>query len=497
MSLAYAHPKYISIRQEERNVHTLKPRFEALVTLIILFFCAGICSARSNTEPTTQNEIKVAMKKYEFVPKSITVRKGEKVRLAVTSEDVAHGFAVEEFGVDQNVPARQTKIIEFTPDKEGKFLITCSVFCGDGHPNMTGELIVTSGQSQSLSNIQVSFEPNAPGVVIVESNGERVRIDTNAKTVTRLSAPEPATSSTPSKPIVAADTRDAWDAREPYDYHIVNIPTPKRVPRGSFNVHFTHRFQQPVFQEDVPFRDELSNLFGLDSFSVSSLGFTYGITDRLYVNVYRSPLQFDPGINKPIEIGLGYHLLDERGKSPIALSAYASVEGNDNFSEEFTYNIQAMVARSVTKYVNLFFSPAVHIDANGQGRFNPRIAEIFPLDPEAAQFSLGRHSVSFGFGVNARIRPSASLLFEYVPRTGFKQGRVEAEFNDDFTRITRFTNTSEAAIGFGIEKRIGRHSFALTFSNTQGTTTSRYNSSNLVLPPGRFTIGFNLFRRLL
>jgi len=472
----------------------LKPRFEALLALIVIFFCVGLCSAKSETDPPTQNEIKVSMKKYEFVPKTITVRKGEKVRLAVTSEDVAHGFGVEEFGIDQSVPARQTKIIEFTPDKEGKFVIYCSVFCGEGHPDMTGELIVTSGGTQSSSNIQVRFDESAPGVVIVESNGERVRIDTNAKTVTSISEPQ---TTAPSQPVIASEKRDEWRAREPYDYHIVNIPTPKRVPRHSFNVHFTHRFQQPVFQQDVPFKDEISNLFGLDSFSVSSLGFTYGITDRLYLNVYRSPLQFDPGVNKPIEIGLGYHLLDEAGRSPVALSAYASVEGNDNFSEEFTYNIQAMVARSVTKYVNLFFSPAVSIDANGQGRFNPRIGEFFPLDPEAADFSLGRHTMSFGFGVNARIRPSASLLFEYVPRVGFKLGRVEAEFNDDFTRITRFTNTSEAAIGFGIEKRIGRHSFALTFSNTQGTTTSRYNSSNLVLPPGRFTIGFNLFRRLL
>jgi hypothetical protein len=194
---------------------------------------------------------------------------------------------------------------------------------------------------------------------------------------------------------------------------------------------------------------------------------------------------------------VGYHLLDEAGRSPIALSAYAGVEGNDNFSEEFTWSVQAMMARSVTRYVNLFFSPAVHLNANGSGRFNPRLGEIFPLDPQAQQFSLGRHTVSFGFGVNARIRPTASLLFEYVPRAGFRMGRVDAEFDPTFSRILRFTNDSEAAIGFGIEKRIGRHSFALTFSNTQTTTTARYNSSNLFLPPGRFTIGFNLFRRLL
>ena len=73
------------------------------------------------------------------------------------------------------------------------------------------------------------------------------------------------------------------------------------------------------------------------------------------------------------------------------------------------------------------------------------------------------------------------LIFEADPKTG---------------AITALKNNSEAEIGFGIEKRIGRHVFSLTFSNTQTTTTARYNSSNVALPPDKFSIGFNLFRRL-
>jgi hypothetical protein len=193
---------------------------------------------------------------------------------------------------------------------------------------------------------------------------------------------------------------------------------------------------------------------------------------------------------------LGYHLLDEAGRSPVALSTYTSIEGDDNFRRRFTYNFQAMIGRSVTKYVHLFFSPAVHINTNGNGRFNPR-PEDLPDPALADDFRLGTHTGSFGFGVNARIRPSASLLFEYTPRVGFKLGQVSPIIDETTGAITGLVNKSEAAIGFGIEKRMGRHVFSLTFSNTQTTTTSRYNSSNLVLPPKRFSIGFNLFRRLL
>jgi hypothetical protein len=370
-------------------------------------------------------------------------------------------------------------------------------------PTQAREIKVVAGKAPEASNMKVSFDESAPGVVIVESNGERVRIDTKQKTFARVEAsdqaPAPATAKYESHTVAAkeiaakevtAKESDSSKANVPYDYHIVNIPTPKRVPRHSLNLYFTHRFQQSV----KPLENSDDDLLGLDSFAVSSFGLTYGITDRLYANVYRSPL-CQNGLCKTIEIGLGYHLLDEAGRSPIALSTYASVEGDDNFQRRFTYNIQAMIGRSVTRYVNLFFSPAVHINANGNGRFNPRPEDSFPGQFDN-NFRLGTHAASFGLGVNASIRPSVSLLFEYTPRVGFKLGRVLSEFDSNFNFI-RFVNDSEPEIGFGIEKRIGRHVFSLTFSNTQATTTSRYNSSNLVLPPKRFSIGFNLFRRLL
>jgi hypothetical protein len=87
-------------------------------------------------------------------------------------------------------------------------------------------------------------------------------------------------------------------------------------------------------------------------------------------------------------------------------------------------------------------------------------------------------------------------MFEYTPRIGFKLGTVQPIF-DSTGKVIAFQPHSEAEIGFGVQKDIGRHSFSLTFSNTQTTTTSRYNSSNLALPPSRFIIGFNLYRRFL
>lgn len=454
---------------------------------------AGISASAQTETPATRVEsveIKITARQFEFEPKLITVQKGKPVRLLITSTDVQHGFAIEELGIDKKLKANAVTTVEFTPTRVGRFPFECSVMCGSGHDQMTGELVVTEEQGSATGNVQVQFDDKAEGVVIVQAGGERLRIDTRAKTVTRLDRAEPVPAA--EQPVVTGADHGHLIEHEPYDYRLINVPTPKRVLQGSVNLYFTHRFAQPV----RPLGQSDQDLLGLDSFAVSSFGVFYGITDKLYVSAYRSPI-CQPGLCKTIEFGIGYHLLDERGRSPVALSTYASVEGDDNFKDDYTYNLQLMVARSATKYVHLFFSPAVHLNANRERRFDPRAEDFFPREPLADQFNQDQHGASLGFGASARIRPTISLMFEYTPRVGFKLGQVEAIRAPGTNRITGFRNESEAELGFGVEKDVGRHTFSLTFSNTQTTTTSRYNSSNLVLPPGRFMIGFNLYRRFL
>ncbi len=458
---------------------------------ICMAMVGAAISANAQTEnPAALVEIKISARRFEFEPKLITVQKGNPVRLLITSTDVQHGFAIEELGIDKKLKPGAITVVEFTPTRVGRFPFACSVMCGSGHDEMTGELVVTEEQASATGNVQVKFDDNAAGVVIVEAGGERLRIDTRAKTVTRLDQPEPTPAA--QQPVVAEAEHKHRPEHETYDYRLVNVPTPKRVLRGSVNLYFTHRFTEPV----RPVSRSDQDLLGLDSFAVSSFGVFYGVTDRLYVSGYRSPI-CQTGLCKTIEFGVGYHLLDEEGRSPVALSTYASVEGDDNFKKNYTYNLQVMVARSVTKYVHLFFSPALHLNANGQRRFDPRPENFFPPEPLANQFRQDSHGGSFGFGISGRIRPTIALMFEYTPRVGFKLGQVVPAFDPGTGRISEFRNESEAGLGFGVAKDVGRHTFSLTFSNTQATTTSRYNSSNLVLPPSRFAIGFNLYRRFL
>jgi cytochrome c oxidase subunit II len=86
--------------------------------------------------------IAVSVKKFEFSVKEITVRKGETVVIELTSEDRVHGLSLPAFGVRGDaVPGAVTRIV-FTPDRAGSFEYLCDVFCGDGHEDITGTLIV-------------------------------------------------------------------------------------------------------------------------------------------------------------------------------------------------------------------------------------------------------------------------------------------------------------------------------------------------------------------
>jgi len=86
--------------------------------------------------------VEVKASQYKFEPDPIEVKLGEKVRLVVTSTDVAHGLAIDEFKINLSVSPQETKTVEFTADKKGTFHAYCNVYCGSGHGHMHASLIV-------------------------------------------------------------------------------------------------------------------------------------------------------------------------------------------------------------------------------------------------------------------------------------------------------------------------------------------------------------------
>lgn len=92
------------------------------------------------TAPTI---IEVVARKYEFEPAQIEVVEGTRVRLLVRSGDGVHGVEIKKFNVNKMVRRGGEPVtIEFVASAPGTFPILCSEYCGEGHEDMRGTLVV-------------------------------------------------------------------------------------------------------------------------------------------------------------------------------------------------------------------------------------------------------------------------------------------------------------------------------------------------------------------
>ncbi len=88
------------------------------------------------------SEIRISAKKFVFSPDQVTIKQGQPVVLVLTSEDRIHGFKMPDFGIRAEIVPGQDTRVSLQPDKAGSFYFLCDVFCGSGHEEMEGTLVV-------------------------------------------------------------------------------------------------------------------------------------------------------------------------------------------------------------------------------------------------------------------------------------------------------------------------------------------------------------------
>lgn len=89
----------------------------------------------------TERTIHMGVRQYVWEPATITAKKGELVRLIIHNADVKHGLVIPDLGVDQDVPP-EGAVVEFMAAKTGTFEFFCSVWCGEGHMEMRGKIVI-------------------------------------------------------------------------------------------------------------------------------------------------------------------------------------------------------------------------------------------------------------------------------------------------------------------------------------------------------------------
>ncbi|MEW5982432.1 MAG: DUF5777 family beta-barrel protein [Acidobacteriota bacterium] len=270
----------------------------------------------------------------------------------------------------------------------------------------------------------------------------------------------PATEPAPA-PAAQADDQDEVDREvkkvEP-DFTVIALPTTLRVPRHGAAFRLTHRFTRAL---DVgSFGDLASDFFGLDGGAVIGLEFRVGLARGLQAGAYRTS-------DKTIELFGQYDVFQQGPARPAGLNVLVAVEGLDNFTEEFSPAIGAILSRALGDRLALYAQPMWV----GHTRVD---VQADPLDGHDHRD--GRSTFMLGLGTRVRLGGSTYLTFETAPRlAGFAWGDMH--------------------VSFGIEKRAGGHVFQVNVSNGVGSTPAQLARGVHTHGESFWFLGFNLSRK--
>ena len=252
---------------------------------------------------------------------------------------------------------------------------------------------------------------------------------------------------TPASPPAAAaqDDDDATLQLAEPDFRLINLPTTLRLPKFKGNFDLTHRFAGNL--REGSFTDQLSELFGIDRGATVGLEYRFAVARHLELAAYRTSLA------QTIQLYAKYDVIHQNG-IPFSASPIVSVEGTNNFQDQFAPAIGVSLSRTIGDFLALYAVPMW-------------------VNNTAAVLDIDRNTSYLGLGGRLRFRPTAYLTAEVSPRlSGFTPGK--------------------ALYGFAIEKRAGGHMFQLNFTNGIGTTIAQIarggQADNLAL-------GFNIARK--
>ena len=326
----------------------------------------------------------------------------------------------------------------------------------------------------------LEFVNGSGSQIVLERDGKRYLIDTKSQTIREFIPTSVASAQTPVPPgqttaaPPAAPVAKPEEKKEPETYYtedivLWNLPTAMHLPKKALMIDFTHRF---AFNEAFE-PGAISNLFGMDGMSLSALGFTYGITDRFFAGIYRTPTPF----GRIIQLSAGAQLLREDLGHPFSSTFRVGVEGTDHFRSKYITSLEIAVARSIKNRAQIYFSPTVS--------FNNRPLQVIANDVFIPTRVDGDTTVAVGGGISVDIRPTVAILGEAIYRVSERLGEHRPSFM------------------LGIQKKIYRHSFTLGVTNSPGTTLSTRSATRGSYAGGTFddtfgglTIGFNISRRL-
>jgi len=271
--------------------------FKWMMRLLLFAFVTTLTLVKPSvaSQASETAEFHIAASHFQFEPNRIEVSEGQRVRLVLHSLDGVHGLAIPEFGVSLRIPEGGAPVeIVFIADKAGVFAFGCSEYCGVGHADMTGEIVVLGAS----------------------------RVDETASTSELV---------------------------EEADFNVVNIPTTLQMDRHRFAFRVTHRFARPLGEGS--FGNLLEDFLGLDGGAQIGLELRFGLFSNTQIGVYRTS-------DRTIQFFGRQGLLDQESGAPIGLDLSLGIEGKDNFQEDYSPQVGVVLSRRLGSRFALYASPS-------------------------------------------------------------------------------------------------------------------------------------------
>jgi hypothetical protein len=250
-------------------------------------------------------------------------------------------------------------------------------------------------------------------------------------------------------PVLAQDDEDdsVLKLAEP-DFSLVSMPTSLRLPKYKSAFRVTHRFLRSLNDD---FGDVAGDFFGLDNGAAIGLEFRMGVIKNGQLGFHRS------SDNKTIEFFGQYGVLRE-SKAKVDVSAFASIEGTDNFQESKSPALGAVISRTVKDWAAFYVQP---IWVNNTNQLPSALVD-------------DNSTFIVGLGTRIRVRPTVYVVAEVAPRAaGYAPDDVHASL--------------------AVEKRAGGHAFQLNFSTSSATTPAQLGRGGA--STSEWMMGFNISRK--
>ncbi len=101
--------------------------------------------------PPAGADIYLLGRNYTWGNYILELEQNQPYHLYLTSQDMPHALVVFELKLMNRIRLGQVTIVSFSPHKAGRFNMHCGDFCGIGHYDMVGTMIVTAADSEIVS----------------------------------------------------------------------------------------------------------------------------------------------------------------------------------------------------------------------------------------------------------------------------------------------------------------------------------------------------------